>query len=210
MILRSGKTPAGSEVRSILERVIGHIRGRWPRVAIVVRGDSHYGRIEAMQWCEQHGVDYIFGFATNPVLEAMTDPAAEALALRRAASGAVKLRRFATLSYGAKHWDRPRRLAARIEATDKGLDVRYVVSSLGGTAKHLYEKGYCARGQAENFIKWHKAQLASDRTSCRDPRANQFRLILHTAAYWIMLTARRALPKDRCWRAPTSTSCGCA
>ena len=100
-----------------------------------------------MQWCEQHGVDYIFGFAANSVLQAMTEPAAEALALRRVASGTVKLRRFATLSYGARHWDKQRRLAARIEATDKGLDVRYVVSSLAGTAKHLYERVYCARGQ---------------------------------------------------------------
>ena len=41
----------------------------------------------------------------------------------------------------------------------------------------------------------HKSQLASDRTSCRDPRANQFRLILHTAAYWLMLAMRNAAPK---------------
>ena len=66
---------------------------------------------------------------------------------------------------------------------------------LKGGAKHLYETLYCARGEAENFIKLHKPQLASDRTSCRDPKANQFRLILHTAAYWLMLTARKAVPK---------------
>ena len=106
----------------------------------------------------------------------------------------AKLRTFATLSYGAKSWNKPRRVVARIEATQKGLDIRYVVTSLKGTAKHLYETVYCARGQAENFIKWHKAQLASDRTSCRDPKANQFRLILHTAAYWLMLATRNAMP----------------
>lgn len=195
VILRGGKTPAGVEVRTILKHVIGHIRGRWPKVEIVVRGDSHYGRVEAMQWCEEHDVDYIFGFAGNPVLKAMTAEAADALCLRQAQSGAAKLRRFATLRYGAKSWNRERHMAARIEATAKGLDVRYVVTSLAGTAKHLYERVYCARGQAENFIKWHKAQLASDRTSCRDPKANQFRLILHTAAYWLMLTARAAMPK---------------
>src|SRR5207245_10032371 len=94
----------------------------------------------------------------------------------------------------AGSWSRERRIAARIEATAKGLDIRYVVTSLKGTAKHLYETVYCARGQAENFIKWHKAQLASDRTSCRDPTANQFRLILHTAAYWLMLAMRGAVP----------------
>jgi len=195
VILRSGKTPAGVEVRTILKHVIGHIRGRWPKVAIVVRGDSHYGRDEAMQWCEEHDADYIFGFAGNPVLKAMTAQAADALCLRQAQSGAAKLRHFATLRYGAKSWNKERHVAARIEATAKGLDVRYVVTSLAGTAKHLYERVYCARGQAENFIKWHKAQLASDRTSCRDPKANQFRLILHTAAYWLMLTARAAMPK---------------
>ena len=53
---------------------------------------------------------------------------------------------------------------------------------------------YCARGQAENRIKRHKSQLASDRTSCRSPLANQMRLILHTAAYWLMLTVRRRHP----------------
>ena len=102
---------------------------------------------------------------------------------------------FATLSYGAKGWNKERCIAARIEATPNGLDIRYVVTSLNGTAKHLYETVYCGRGRCENFIKWHKAQLASDRTSCRDPKANQFRLILHTAAYWLMLTARNAIAK---------------
>jgi len=195
VILRQGKTPAGVEVRTILKHVIGRIRGHWPKVRILVRGDSHYGRVEAMEWCEQQGVDYIFGFGGNEVLKAMTQEAADALCVRRATGSVAKLRSFATLNYGAKSWKKERRIAARIEATQKGLDIRYVVTSLKGTAKHLYETIYCARGQAENFIKWHKAQLASDRTSCRDPKANQFRLILHTAAYWLMLTTRNAIAK---------------
>ena len=49
-------------------------------------------------------------------------------------------------------------------------------------------------GEAENLIKRHKSQLASDRTSCRSPLANQMRLILHTAAYWLMLKVRGAIP----------------
>src|ERR1700688_3048159 len=199
VILRQGKTPAGVEVRTILKHVIGCIRGHWPKVKILVRGDSHYGRIEAMEWCEQQGVDYIFGFGGNAVLKAMTEESADVLCVERATSSAAKLRTFATLSYGAKSWNKERRIAARIEATRKGLDIRYVVTSLKGTAKHLYETVYCGRGQAENFIKWHKAQLASDRTSCRDPKANQFRLILHTAAYWLMHTLRAAAPKRSLW-----------
>ncbi len=40
----------------------------------------------------------------------------------------------------------------------------------------------------------HKVQLASDRTSCQSPVANQVRLILHTCAYWLMLSLRDAVP----------------
>ena len=49
----------------------------------------------------------------------------------------------------------------------------------------------------ENLIKLHKGQLASDRTSCRSALANQVRLVLHTAAYWLMLTVRDAIPKPQ-------------
>ncbi len=194
MILREGKTPSGTEVRTVLKHVIGRIRKHWPRVHIVVRGDSHYGRVEAMQWCENQGVDYVFGFAGNDVLHALTREAAEAVSVQRALWGQDKRRGFKAFRYGAKSWDKERRFVARIEATPKGLDVRYVVTSLRAGAKHLYETLYCARGNAENFIKLHKSQLASDRTSCRDPKANQFRLVLHTAAYWLLLTMRAAAP----------------
>jgi hypothetical protein len=70
----------------------------------------------------------------------------------------------------------------------------YVVTSLEGEARHLYEEVYCRRGQAENLIKMHKVQLASERTSCQSPVANQVRLVLHTAAYWLMLALRKAVP----------------
>jgi hypothetical protein len=87
-------------------------------------------------------------------------------------------------------------VAARIEASTQRLDIRFVVTSLGfGSAEWLYDTLYCARGQAENLIKLHKSQLASDRTGCRSPLANQVCLVLHTAAYWLMLTVRDAIPK---------------
>ena len=90
VILREGKTPAGREVRTILKHVIGRMRGHWPEVRILVRGDSHYGRVEAMEWCEEHGVDYIFGFSGNAVLKAMTQEAADVLCVERAARAAAR------------------------------------------------------------------------------------------------------------------------
>ena len=83
---------------------------------------------------------------------------------------------------------------ARVEASTQGLDIRYVVTTLPGAAQHFYGTIYCERGQAENLIKLHKAQLASDRTSCHSPAANQVRLVLNTAAYRLMLTRRDAIP----------------
>jgi hypothetical protein len=86
-------------------------------------------------------------------------------------------------------------VVARIEASPLGLDVRFVVTSLTrGSAEYIYDTVYCARGQAENLIKLHKSQLKSDRTSCRSANANQMRIILHTAAYWLMWAVRQAVP----------------
>jgi hypothetical protein len=70
------------------------------------------------------------------------------------------------------------------------VDIRYLVTSLKGTAQHLYEDVYCQRGQMENLIKLHKAQLFLDRMSCHKATANQVRLFLHTAAFWLMHGAR--------------------
>ncbi len=104
---------------------------------------------------------------------------------------------YAQTSYGANSWRRERR-CARIEATELGLDIRYVVTNITtGSAENIYYTLYCARGQMENLIKLHKSQLASDRTSCRSPLANQIRLILHTAAYWLMLEFADAIRKGK-------------
>jgi hypothetical protein len=201
VILRPGKTPDGPEVALVLRPVIRAIRRRWPRVDILVRGDSHYGRHEAMSRCERERVAYLFGLAGNPVLLARVAGLAEAAALERVEGGADKVRRFGEFAYAAKTWAAERRVIARVEASDKGADSRFVVTNPAGTPRWLYEVAYCARGQAENLVKAHKRHLASDRTSCTKATANQFRLVLHTAAYWLLHTLRGLAPKRSFWRA---------
>jgi hypothetical protein len=195
VVLRAGKTPSGTEVRTIIKHVVRRIRRQWPKTRICWRGDSHYARPEAMDWCEANDADYIFGLAGNDALHAKTRAIADDLCVRRAEAGDDKRRTWAAFRYAAKSWAKQRRVVARLEATTRGFDARYVVTTLEGSAERLYETDYCARGRAENFIKLHKTQLASDRTSCRSPRANQFRLILHTAAYWLLHTMRGAIPQ---------------
>src|SRR5438094_3585954 len=198
VLLRPGKTPSGAEIRGHLRRLLRRIRQHWPNTRLTIRGDSHYGRPEVMAWCEANGLDYIFGLSGNAVLDRLVEPVADAVRVRRALTQAPAVRDHTEIRYGAKSWRGERRVAARIEATPQGLDIRYVVPNLRrGSAEWLYAAIYCARGQAENLIKLHKGQLASDRTSCRAPLANQMRLVLHTAAYWLMLTLRDAIPKPQ-------------
>src|ERR1700676_1683347 len=196
VLLRPGKTPSGTEIRGHLRRLVRRLRRHWPQTRITIRGDGHYGRPQVMEWCDENDIDFVFGLPGNTVLDRLVDATADDIRTRRALDQKPCLRGFAETSYRAKSWNTDRRACARIEATTKGLDIRFVVTSLEtGSAEYLYETLYCARGQAENLIKLHKAQLASDRTSCRNPLANQMRLILHTAAYWLMLTVRDAIPK---------------
>lgn len=196
MVLRAGKTPSGAEIRRHLRRLVRRIRQHWPATRLTIRGDGHYGRSEVMAWCEANRVSYILGLPGNAVLDRLVEAAADDIRVRRAEAQAPVVRGYAETHYGAKSWQRERRVVARIEASTKGVDIRYVVTNLTfGNAGWLYDTLYCARGQAENLIKLHKSQLASDRTSCRSPRANQVRLVLHTAAYWLMLTVRNAIPQ---------------
>src|ERR1700722_3164608 len=207
-ILRPARTPKGTEVRTVIKHVTKRLRQHWPNTRIVWRGDSHYGRVEAMEWAENHRADYIFGLPGNAALDARVAETADNLRFHHAKSSQTKLRTYASFTYQAGSWDRPRKVVARLEcslqpdageATSTGMrqevDIRYVVTSLKGSAQHLYDNVYCQRGQMENLIKLHKAQLASDRMSCHSATANQVRLALHTAAFWLMHGVRAAIPK---------------
>ena len=84
VLLRPGKTPSGAEVRTLLKHLVRRIRRHWPRTRLTFRGDSHYGRTEAMAWCEKNGGDYIFGLAGNRVLHRFAYDIADDLKVRRA------------------------------------------------------------------------------------------------------------------------------
>ncbi len=129
-ILRPGKTPDGKEVRGHLRRLVHRIRLHWPNTAIIIRGDSHYGRREAMDWCEANSVDYLFGLSGNAVLAARVFARAGEVCVRRAAGDPDAARDYTETQYAAKPWFRPRRTVARIEATRKGPDTRYAVTNI--------------------------------------------------------------------------------
>src|SRR5262249_35329804 len=205
-ILRAARTPAGTEGRTVVKHVTRRIQTHWPKTRLIWRGDSHYGREEAMQWLENNGGDYIFAFPRNSVLHGLVAKTGDYLRIAHAFGSEDKLRCFTSVEYQAGSWSRPRRVIARLEASlqpdpnepgymRQEVDIRYVVTSLAGDPQRLYRDVYCKRGQMENLIKLHKAQPASDRTSCHSAPANQLRRVLHTAAFWLMLAVRCAVPE---------------
>ena len=201
-LLRPGKRPSGEEVAKVLRHVICRIRKHWPNVAILVRADSHYCSEPALALLEAMRCDYILGFAINSKLLQIAASWREQCDMRRCWTKPT-VRRFHQLPYRAREWSRSRKLIARVEATNVGSDVRFIVTSLSGRGKMLYEKVFCARGAAENLIKDMKRWTRSDKTSCSRWEANQFRLFLHMGAYWLLHSLRRAAPKRSRWRGAT-------
>src|SRR5271167_506461 len=201
-VLRPAKRPGGKEIKAFLRRLLRAIRANWPRVEILVRGDSHYCAPEVLDFCRANRLDYILGVAPTStlrrhieVLEASTKARFEA------APRDDKIRRFKEFFDGAASWSRVERVIARVEVGAQGSDTRFVVTNLQQrNARRLYEDVYCRRGQAENHIKSWKTHLAADRTSCTKATANQLRLFLHAGAFWIMWGLRVSMPKHSMWR----------
>jgi hypothetical protein len=201
-MLRPAKRPSGREARNFLRRLVRAIRGHWPRVEILIRADSHYCAPEVLDFCRAEGLDFILGVASTTTLRRHVEMLERSTAaLRTATPSAEKQRRYKEFLDAAGSWSRVERIIARVEAGPEGVDTRFVVTNLsGGSARNLYERKYCKRGQAENHIKVWKRHLAADRTSCSRATANQFRLLLHTGAYWLMWSLRRLMPKRSSWR----------
>jgi hypothetical protein len=175
-------------------RTVARLRRRWPRVRILLRGDSGFARETLMAWCEANRVDFLFGMARNERLEAaikdeLMMAAAESIRTGKSA------RRFKDFTYSTlDSWSRSRRVVGKAEVTGGDANPRFVVTSLKPVevaGQHLYEKIYCARGDMENRIKECQLDLFADRTSTATMRANQLRLWFASMAYVLLCALRR-------------------
>ena len=194
-VLRRGNTHGSAGVKAVLKRVVGVLRRRWPRVRLEVRLDSG-GAVPAIyEWCEQERIPYTIGLPTNPRLTALAAPLVAEARRQRAASGAEKVRLCGETVYQAESWEHPRRVIIKAEALPKGPNTRFVVTTRTDLPETLYD-WYVDRGDAENAIKDLKNACFADRLSDHRFWANQFRLLLHAAAYWLLDTLRRWLSQQ--------------
>src|SRR6267143_6563383 len=194
----------GAQMLAVLTRLVKRLRHAWPHTLLIFRGDSHFAYPEVMQWIEeQPDLSYVTGLTSNQVLQELAREVVEQAKRAHACRGA-KVTRFHSTRYQAGTWSRLRRVVIKVEVSDQGVNTRFVVTDLEhARTKVLYQQIYCARGQAENEIKDHKLYLKSDRTSCHRFEANQFRLLLHSAAYVLLETLRREVLRTTQWASAT-------
>ena len=190
-VLRPGNVHASRGVVSILERLVRALRARWPGVAIAVRADSGFAIPALYEYCEAEGITYTIGLLPNARLERLAMPLLET-ALAQATETGTKVRLIGEATYQAGSWDHERRVVYKAEALAKGPNTRFVVTTRTVEAPLVYDD-YVDRGEPENWIKDFKRHCIADRLSCHRFWANQFRLLLHVAVYWLLDTLRRWL-----------------
>lgn len=188
--LRPSNIDAAKHARAVLKLLVRKLRAAWPDVRITIRGDSGFCRWRLMRWCDSHGIGYVLGLARNPALQrAAADEIARAE--RQFLRTGQPQRLFGSFSYAASSWDRARRVIVKAEYNAQGSNPRFIVINVPGDPQSLYDDVYCQRGAMENRIKEQQLDLFADRTSCHRFLANQFRLLLSSAAYVLVQALRR-------------------
>ena len=190
-LLRPGNAHASRGVISVLRVLVRALRDRWPDVPIEIRADSGCAIPAIYTCCEREHLTYTIGLIPNPRLEQVAAPLLAQAQAQRASTG-EKVRLTAQTRYQAGTWDQERRVVYKAEALDAGPNTRFVVTTRTDEPAALYDF-YVDRGEAENRIKDYKRACIADRLSDHRFWANQFRLFLHAAAYWLLDTLRRWL-----------------
>ena len=199
-LLRPGRAHAAKGAITILTRLIRAIRRRCPHASILVRGDSAFAMPKLLDRLEQldaelGDVEYVIGLAKNSRVLELAKPLRTAVE-EEFVDGGRFVRRFTWLSYATQSWPAERHVICKVERSHRGENPRFVVTTLSEfPANLIYDVAYCARGQAENFIKDLKNALRADRLSCHRFVANAFRLLLHAIAYRLMHALRATVAR---------------
>src|SRR5208283_1989920 len=179
---------------AILKRIIPRLKEAFPGTQIIIRGDAGFSIPAFYEYCEKENLGYVIGLIRNDVLERMIEELLQK-AHEQYKETNKKQRLFTEGFYQAKSWEKQRRVIMKAEWLEQGPNRRFVVSNLSLKAKALYEFYTQRGGTCEMRIDEFKNGLKADRLSCHRFVANQFRLFLHMAAYWLVLRLREALKK---------------
>lgn len=185
-LLRPGNATAKLGCLGLLKRLLPRLRKAFPEARIRIRLDSGFTGPELYAFFEAQGLEYVVGMGKNSVLLKLAEPA---MGVVRADSDSnIETICYDEAHYAAGSWPHKRRVIIKGQMTyHEGRkpkeNPRFIITNVKGSPQHIYEKIYCARGDAENRIKELKDGLQIDRTSCTSFKANQLRVLLTAAAY---------------------------
>jgi hypothetical protein len=191
-LLRAGNTHASRSTVALLKRVVGLLRSAWPGVEVELRADAGFAVPAVYDYCEAEGIRYTVALITNSRLEELASSLLEEAERRYEQERGRKVRLLSEGHYQARSWQIERRVVYKAEVMEEGTNTRFVVTNKPDEPDELYAH-YTQRSETENRIKDLKVALKADRLSCHRFVANQFRLLLHAAAYWLMDTLRKKL-----------------
>ena len=191
-VLRPGNVHSADGWRAVLELVIARYRGIVKR--LYFRGDAAFANPEMYKFLEAEGIGYTIRLPANRVLQEKIGY----LLKRPVGRPPHEVRRYyASFSYQAQSWRKPRRVVAKVEWHPGELYPRvgFIVTNLARPAERVVAF-YNQRGTAEQWIKEGKSAIKWTRLSCRTFAANAVRLQLHALAYNLGNFMRTlALPK---------------
>ena len=194
--LRPSNIDACKGTEEILEKIVDRIRGRYPQVNIIFRGDSGFCRDSILSLCESVSIQYVVGMARNDrLLNEIAWPMMEAL--RKYSQTKKPARVFSRFSYQTNNsWSCEREVVAKSEYLPKGKNPRFIVTNIPSEQwddQSLYEALYCGRGDMENRIKDQLLDLFAERTSTWWMSSNQLRLWYSSIAYIFFVYLQRKL-----------------
>jgi hypothetical protein len=203
-VLRPGNSGATKGLYSALRIAVRLVRERMPASRIILRADSAFGVCDVLNFCEDMEIDYILGVKGNSTLHHLSTHVQMDACLKYKWEG-NGCREYGSVSYKARSWRHARRVVVKAEITQGDLNPRFVATSLENLSDEQAYEFYCARGEQENRIKEMKLDLSSGRTSCHSFLANQFRLLMHTAACMLMVVLQESLVGTRFAKAQIGT-----
>ena len=147
------RTSSGDGVKNvlgILSLLVKRIRKDWPNTKITFRSDCGLCRDRTLTWCEKNNVYYIVGIPGNATLYKETEVITDLLQ-KQYSIYEQDQKVYTDFPYQAGTWESQRRVIS--EQNYRGSNIRFIVTNKDGSAKDLYTKEYCKRGDMENRIK---------------------------------------------------------
>ena len=197
-VLRPGNSHSNKWYVAILKRVIKRIRAAYPKMEIVIRGDSGFSCAPFYQLADDMDLKFSLGLANNEVLKRKVARAEKAVN-HLFVSKNIQHQHFMSYTYQAASWHKAQQCYAKVESTGKGLNTRHIVSNMDlGGAREIYFGFYVKRAEAsENRIKEVKNMCFADRLSNHGFWGNFFRLFISSLAYEIFLLLKEAIRKTK-------------